>query len=112
MNNPPDSDPPQKMTLEESRIYLRTRYPVLGEIADDLEGRGLKLSRFHQSVHRGRVCGSLKFSGLPDDFILEFALRPSEIRLFRCDGQGGVIPVGLDELSGEAVAKAIWGNST
>ena len=30
----------------------------------------------------------IKFSGLPDDYILEFALQPSQAMLFRCDGQG------------------------
>lgn len=53
----------------------------------------------------------LKFYGMPDDYILHFALQPSEVTLFRCNGKGRVIPVQLDELSVEAVAKAIWDDS-
>ena len=87
---------PQKMTLDEARAFLRVNYPILGEITDDLEGRGLYLMRFHQVPYQGRMTGSLKFSGLPDDYILQFALQPSEAMLFRCDGKG-VIPVQFGE---------------
>ena len=54
---------------------------------------------------------ALKLYGMPDDYILHFALQPSEVMLFRCNGKDGVIPVQLDELSVEAVAKAIWDDS-
>jgi len=42
-----------KMTLDKARAYLRTHYPLLAEIVDGLEKRGLKLVRFSQS--HGRV---------------------------------------------------------
>ena len=70
--------------------YPRRRRPVC------LQSARQTLLRWRPS---DRMCGSLKFSGSVGDYILRFALQPSEAMLFRCDGQGGVIPVGLDELS-------------
>ena len=100
-----------KITVDEARAFLHTRYPLLGEIADDLEGRGLRLIRFSRSEHKGQMCGSLKFAGLPDDYVLAFALQPSDVRLFRCKGKGGLIPIRLAELSTEAVATAFWNDA-
>jgi hypothetical protein len=91
-----------KMTIGEGRMYLRNRHPPMGKIVDELEARGLRLDRFTQTLQDGVTTCSLKFSGLADDYLLAFSLKPGCVLLARCDGQGGISPIQLDEFSGPA----------